>query len=259
MFGCHGPKQRLHQFKRQLMLFSASFRHLCWLRVKSAKVLCLMLSPSISLRPPPLPHLAGARVESPQANAVALASTLADLAVANPAPTSPLPIAPPAAPSAMPLQTLPSPSSPGQRFEIGEAVRVLARTTPGVRPTHATGILSATIVRIEGPNECLVRAGGADHANSRLVSDEVMLSLLPGMALAPIPSDRRVSWFIVIHKSRRVVTTQITTMLVCVPWAYMTLSKTGHESSHEYQWLQSTFSLTAPDDDFEQADDVSTF
>ncbi len=161
--------------------------------------------------------------------------------------------------SASSASTVQPDPSPHQRFQIGEAVRVLARTTPGVRPTHATGILSATIVRIKGPNEYLVRAGGADHANSRLVSDEVMVSLLPGMALAPIPSDRRVSWFVVIYKSRRVVTTHITTMLVCVPWTYMTLSKTGHESSHEYQWLQSTFSLTAPDDDFKPAIAVRTF
>ena len=33
----------------------------------------------------------------------------------------------------------------------------------------------------------------------------------------------------------------------------------GYESSHQYQWLECTFSLTAPDNDFEQAIDVSMF
>ena len=50
-------------------------------------------------------------------------------------------------------------------FQIGESVRVLARKTPGVDSTLATGILPATIVGVEGPNENLVRAGGADLAS----------------------------------------------------------------------------------------------
>jgi hypothetical protein len=115
----------------------------------------------------------------PEAKAAASISTPERPTFVLHVPTSPTPTAP----SAKPLQKYPSPV---QRFQVGECIRVLANTTPGIHPTHATGILSATIVRIKGPNEYLVRAGGADHANSRLVSDEVMVSLLPGMTLAPI-------------------------------------------------------------------------
>jgi len=101
-----------------------------------------------------------------------------------------------------PLQPRPSLSSPRKRFEIGDRVRALARTTSGVRSTHAIGILSAAVVGIEGSSEYLFRAGGADHANSRRVSDEVMVPASWDdqiLALMPIASDRRVSWFIEIY------------------------------------------------------------
>jgi len=130
-------------------------------------------------------RLACALHEPAQATATALISTPISPALAIALASS--------VPTTLPVKELQRHPTPVQRFQVGESIRVLACTSPGVRPSHATDILSATIVRIKGPNEYLVRAGGADHANSRLVSDEVMVSLLPGMALAPIPSDRRVS------------------------------------------------------------------
>jgi hypothetical protein len=101
LFRSHGPKQRLHQFKRQFMSSSMSFRHLYCLREVDEGTVsrsCFSIHPET-----PLLHLAGVRVESLQATAVALASTPAGLAFAIPALTSPTPIAPSAVPLATPL------------------------------------------------------------------------------------------------------------------------------------------------------------
>ncbi len=102
MFRSHGPKQRLHQFKRQFMSSSMSFRHLYCLREVDEGTVprsCF----SIHLPETPLLHLAGVRVESLQ-TAEALDSTPAGLAVAINAPTSPTPIASSAVPLATPLR-----------------------------------------------------------------------------------------------------------------------------------------------------------
>ena len=75
---------------------------------------------------------------------------------ANPSPAAPLP-----------------PLSPGQFFDAGARVRVVANTTTGIAPVHATGILFATVVNYECSGEYTVKASGSDgRASRRRVSGE---------------------------------------------------------------------------------------
>ena len=85
-------------------------------------------------------------------------------------PPAPPPVAPvlPPPPHAAPSPAAPMPPpSPGQCFDVDAVVRVLANTTPGIAPVHATGLLFATVVKYEGRGEYTVKGSGSDGRASR--------------------------------------------------------------------------------------------
>ena len=76
------------------------------------------------------------------------------------APVAPaLPPPPHATPS--PAAPLPPPS-PGQFFDVGARVRVVANTTTGIAPMHATGFLFCDSREYECSGEYTVKASGRD-------------------------------------------------------------------------------------------------
>ena len=85
-------------------------------------------------------------------------------------PPAPPPVAPalPLPPHAAdnPAAPMPPPS-PGQCFDVDALVRVVANTTPGIAPVHATGILFGTVVQYEGRGEYLVKGSGSDGRGSQ--------------------------------------------------------------------------------------------
>ena len=95
-------------------------------------------------------------------------------AIQPPAPPPVAPAPPPAAPEVPAAHTAPPPPpSPGQCFQVGAVVRVVAQTTPGIAPAHATGLLFATVVNYEGGGECTVMASASEgRASRRRVSGE---------------------------------------------------------------------------------------
>lgn len=65
---------------------------------------------------------------------------------------------------------------PGQLFQDGTSVRVLADTRPGVPSTHATGLLFAKVVQYHGKGNYTVKAGGAEgYAASRRTSGDLLV------------------------------------------------------------------------------------
>jgi len=79
-------------------------------------------------------------------------------------PPAPPPVAP-ALPHAAPTPAAPMPPpSPGQCFDVDACVRVVANTTPGIAPVHATGLLFGTVVKYEGRGEYLVKGTHLEDA-----------------------------------------------------------------------------------------------
>jgi len=103
---------------------------------------------SASLVLPPSDPLTACLVQPPAPPPVAPALPLPPHAADNPA--APMP-----------------PPSPGQCFDVDALVRVVANTTPGIAPVHATGLLFATVVKYDGRGDYLVKGSGSDGRGSR--------------------------------------------------------------------------------------------
>ena len=154
--------------------------------------------------------------------------------------------------NAFAAEPLTSPASPGQRFENVYRVRVSARTTPGVR-THAR---NWHLVGSDRGNRGTKRVPhlGADHASSRRVSDEVMVpDCWDGASLFRPPIFLVDCYILVKAVSYRMHNQGACLRPMCLHDPFL-----NHESSNPYHWLDCTFSLTAPDDDFEKAIEVRT-